>query len=84
MIGGAFGAWAFMRHKRRRDAEEEGKRQLAVDAFVSGGKHHPQSSISDSRLDPVLLAAKRESTGSIMDNADYSRRILQVRNPDGY
>ena len=92
MVGGAFGAWAFMRHKRRADAEEESKRQLAVDSFVSGGKHpggmsghQASNSFGDSRLDPVLLAgSKRESTGSIMDNADYSRRILQVRNPDGY
>jgi hypothetical protein len=34
-------------------------------------------SISDQRLDPVM-AQRRMSSGSIADEADYSRRILRV------
>jgi cell wall integrity and stress response component len=81
-IGGlVFGVWFFLRHKRRRDAEEEYKRQAAVSQFVNGGKsHNSNGSMNDSRLEPDILQ-RRESTGSIADNQDYSRRILKVCSP---
>lgn len=79
IAGIVFGVWFFLRHKRRRDAEEEYKRQAAVNQFVNGGKsHHSDGSMNDSRLEPDILQ-RRESTGSIADNQDYSRRILKVR-----
>jgi len=85
LVGIIAGALFFLRFKRRRDAEEEYKRQAAANAFVNGGKSHgSQGSINDSRLDPELLAGRRESTGTIADNQDYSRRILKVRNPDDF
>jgi len=37
----------------------------------------------DSRMDSGT-AQQRMSTGSIADNQDFSRRILEVRNPDGF
>ncbi|TID14006.1 Nucleolar protein 9 [Venturia nashicola] len=75
------GVCFFLRQKRRREVEEEYKRQLSVNQFVSGG-HKSNSSMNDSRLDPELV--RRDSTGSIADNQDYSRRILKVRNPDSF
>lgn len=81
IIGIIGGVLFFLRYKKRRDAEEEYKRQAAVNAFVNGGKgHNSASSINDSRLDPELLQYnRRESTGTIADNQDYSRKILKVR-----
>jgi cell wall integrity and stress response component len=68
----------FLRNRRRREVEEEYKRQAAVSSFVNGGKTHQSSgSMNDSRLEPDILQ-RRESTGSIADNQDYSRRILKV------
>ena len=85
IAGILLGVVLFLRHRRRQQIEDEYKRQVAVSSFVKGGKHHQSSSsTNDSRLDPETLAQRRESTGSIADNADYSRRILQVRNPDGF
>ena len=79
------GVLLLLRRQKRKQAENEYKQQLAVSSFVSGGKSHHQSSSStgDSRLDPEAFA-KRVSIGSIADNADYSRKILQIRNPDGF
>jgi cell wall integrity and stress response component len=80
IVGIIAGVLFFLRYKRRRDAEEEYKRQAAVNAFVNGGKgHNSTPSLNDSRLDPELLGHRRESTGTIADNQDYSRRILKVR-----
>lgn len=78
IVGIIAGVFFFLRYKRRRDAEEEYKRQAAVNAFVNGGKNHNSTpSLNDARLDPELLQ-RRESTGTIADNQDYSRKILRV------
>ncbi|KAF2121919.1 hypothetical protein BDV96DRAFT_639995 [Lophiotrema nucula] len=70
----------YLRHKRRKDVEEEYRRQAAVNQFGAGGKlHTSNSSMTDSRLDPEFMA-RRASNGSIADNEDYSRRILKVTN----
>jgi len=72
------GVMFFLRQKRRREVEEEYKRQAAVNQFVNGGKsHQSDNSLNDARLEPHILQ-RRESTGSIADNQDYSRRILTV------
>lgn len=75
------GALIFItRRRRNREIEEEHRRNAAVNAFISGGKPPSSSggmSISDQRLDPVM-AQRRMSSGSIADEADYSRRILRV------
>lgn len=78
LIGGVV---FYLRHKRRREVEEEYRRQAAVNSFVSGGSklHTSNSSMTDSRLDPEFMN-RRQSNGSIADNEDYSRRILKVTN----
>ncbi|EKD15025.1 uncharacterized protein L3040_003777 [Drepanopeziza brunnea f. sp. 'multigermtubi'] len=81
ILGGLF---FFMRHRKRRDIEEEYKRNAAVNSFIAGGKPPTSSagasSFTDTRLDPAVMAQRRESNGSIADNQDYSRRILKVTN----
>lgn len=77
-VGGA--VFFFMRRRRNTEIEEEHRRNAAVNAFISGGKPPSSSgglSMSDSRLDPVMVN-RRMSDGSIADNQDYSRRILRV------
>jgi len=72
-----------MRHRRRREIEEEFARNAAVSSFISGGKSPLSSSggsFNDPRIDPAALAQRRMSDGSIADNQDYSRRILKVTN----
>lgn len=72
------GVILFLRHKKRREVEEEYRRQATMNSFVSGGKlHTSNSSMTDSRLDPEFMN-RRQSNGSIADNEDYSRRILKV------
>lgn len=68
----------FMKQKRRREIEEEHKAQAAINSFI-GSRNSDQK--SDSRLDPSVASSyRRESIGSIADERDFSRRILQVRN----
>lgn len=38
--------------------------------------------MTDQRLNPVMLSRRRVSEGSLADDADYSRKILRVANPD--
>ncbi|RYO75311.1 hypothetical protein DL764_010481 [Monosporascus ibericus] len=82
-VGAACGAaYFYMRRRRNEEIEEEHRRNAAVNAFITGGKSPGSSdglSISDSRLDPVMVN-RRMSDGSIADNQDYSRRILRVTN----
>ncbi|KAF2007952.1 hypothetical protein P154DRAFT_528599 [Amniculicola lignicola CBS 123094] len=83
LAGIIIGVMLYLRHQRRRQVEEEYRRQAAANSFVAGGKlHTSNSSMTDSRLDPEFMM-RRASNGSIADNEDYSRRILQVTNPDG-
>ncbi|KAF2838605.1 hypothetical protein M501DRAFT_934502 [Patellaria atrata CBS 101060] len=77
--GAVVGVFLILRHRRRKQLEEDYRRQAAVSDFVNGGKGSSVASISDSRLDPETMFARRMSDGSIMDNQDYSRRILKVR-----
>ncbi|KAK8243582.1 hypothetical protein IWZ00DRAFT_178194 [Phyllosticta capitalensis] len=76
IIGGVL---LFLRHKKRKEIEEEVRQRHSVNNFVAGGKA-PGTSMNDTILDPAF--ARRMSNGSVADNQDYSRRILQVRNPD--
>lgn len=79
IAGIVLGAFLWLRRNRKKEAEDEFKRQNAIANFVEGGKSSSNGGPSnDSRLDPQVFAARRDSTGSIADNADYSRRILQV------
>lgn len=77
----AGGIFLYVRMRRRKAVEDEYRRNAEINRFVAGGKEG--SMMSDSRLEPSVMANRRMSDGSIADNQDYSRRILKVTNPDG-
>lgn len=82
---------------RRRQAKEERDAELADSAYY-GAMKRDKSQLSrplsnpflsakeedmiDQRLNPVMLGRRRISEGSLADEADYSRKILRVANPD--
>jgi cell wall integrity and stress response component len=70
------GVFLFKR-RRRQQLEAEHARTAAINGFVKGSKSET-SSANDSRLDPSVYSHRRESIGSIADERDFSRRILQV------
>ena len=66
----------YMRQKRRREIEEEHKAQAAINSFVGSRQSDTKS---DMRLDPSVASSfRRDSVGSIRDEVDYTRKILQV------
>lgn len=72
------GIYFFLRQRKRR-AEEEFGQNAAVNPFESGKPKSEVSSTNDQRLDPNITAFhRRQSIGSIADERDFSRRILQV------
>lgn len=68
----------YMKQRRKKEIEEEHKAAAAANAIRSD-----KSSATDSRLDPSAFSdfSRRESIGSIADERDFTRRILQVSNP---
>ncbi|KAA8896830.1 hypothetical protein DIURU_005570 [Diutina rugosa] len=50
------------------------------DAHAVGGVRPP--ALPDPRLNPVMMGRRRLSEGSLADDADYSRKILHVANPE--
>ncbi|KAI6245797.1 hypothetical protein HI914_06205 [Erysiphe necator] len=68
----------YLRNQKRRAIEEEHRQAAAVNSFIDGGKY--SGPVTDTRLDPAVMASRRMSDGSIADNQDYSRRILKVTN----
>lgn len=73
LIGAAF---FFYRHKKN-------KRRAEFSHGV-GDYDSRAPPMSDSRFDGPSMAQRRQSNGSIDENHDFSRRILQVSNPDHY
>lgn len=73
VVGAGFFLWRF---RKRKSIEEEYRRNAAIDQY---GKPKSASTMSDSRFDGDFLAQRRQSNGSIDDDQDFSRRILQVR-----
>ena len=67
----------FFKRRRRQELEDEHRRSAAINGFVAGSKSET-SSANDSRLDPSIYSHRRQSIGSIADERDFSRRILQV------
>lgn len=43
---------------------------------------NPHVGFADPRLNPIMLGRRRLSEASLADETDYSRKILQVANPD--
>jgi cell wall integrity and stress response component len=78
----AGGLFFFLRHRRR--AREEELNQNAENPFRNHNLPSSAASMSDSRLEPSVMMQRRQSDGSIADNQDYSRRILQVRYHHSY
>ncbi|KAL2811137.1 WSC domain-containing protein [Aspergillus granulosus] len=76
LIGAAFFLYRF---KTRHPADNRLREMRNVEQF---GKHTTSDSMSDSRFDGDFMAQRRQSNGSIDDDRDFSRRILQVTNPD--
>lgn len=73
LVGAVFFLWRF---RNRKAAENQYRRSVGADNY--GGKPMSQSSMSDSRFDGDFMAQRRQSNGSIDDDQDFSRRILQV------
>jgi cell wall integrity and stress response component len=80
IAGAVGGVFLYLRRKRNREIEEEHRRNAAVNDFFSKPPGSSAGSMTDTRLDPVLVN-RRLSDGSIADNQDYSRRILRVGLP---
>lgn len=78
VIVGALGFGAFLFLRRKKQREEEARMATDAETFVAGGKadSRPNMWAQDSRMDK--LDDRRQSNGSIADNQDYSRKILQV------
>ncbi|KAL4962840.1 WSC domain-containing protein [Aspergillus stella-maris] len=76
LVGAGFFLWRF---KKRHPADQRLGEMSNVEQF---GKPVSQDSMSDSRFDGDFMAQRRQSNGSIDDDRDFSRRILQVTNPD--
>lgn len=77
----AGGAFLFYRRRQQKQMEEY-KRQIDAPPFVGGTPgvmdSRPSMWAPDGRLDGSTVG-NRTSVGSIADNQDYSRKILQVR-----
>lgn len=69
----------FLRRRQKQRVEEEYRRNAEISAFT---QKKPTSISSDARWDSDFMAQRRQSNGSIADAGDFSRRILQVTNPD--
>ncbi|KAL2866642.1 WSC domain-containing protein [Aspergillus lucknowensis] len=76
LIGAGFFLWRF---KTRHPADKRLREMGTVEQF---SKPMSQDSMSDPRFDGDFMAQRRQSNGSIDDDRDFSRRILQVTNPD--
>ncbi|KAL4997254.1 hypothetical protein BDV10DRAFT_186442 [Aspergillus recurvatus] len=76
LIGAGFFLWRF---KKRHPADQRMREMSNVEQF---GKPMSQDSMSESRFDGDFMTQRRPSNGSIDDDRDFSRRVLQVTNPD--
>lgn len=79
-LGALIGAAIFfIRRRKRRAVEDEYRRNQAMGSLVNNDKMHSKSgSVSDQRLDPSISHRRRQSDGSIADELDFTRKILQV------
>jgi cell wall integrity and stress response component len=79
IVGALAGAGFIILRRRQRQEMEDFKKQNDVSTFVGGkvDQSRPQMWAPDSRLENDS-SGRRVSNGSIADNQDYSRRILQV------
>jgi cell wall integrity and stress response component len=77
ILGALIGAgFIFVRRRQKREVTEI-KKQNDVQTFVKPDQSRPQMWAPDQRLDNEA-PGRRISNGSIADNQDFSRRILQV------
>lgn len=73
LVGAGFFLWRF---RKRQNVQPQYSNNVANEHFA---KPMSQDSTSDSRFDGGFMAQRRQSNGSIADDQDFSRRILQVR-----
>lgn len=73
LVGAGFFLWRF---RKRTNVQPQYSNNVANEHFA---KPMSQDSMSDSRFDGGFMAQRRQSNGSIDDDQDFSRRILQVR-----
>lgn len=69
----AIAGGAFFYYRSKKQKEENG-----FHGATGGYGHDSQPPMSDSRFDGNFMAQRRQSNGSIDDDHDFSRRILQV------
>lgn len=70
----AIAGGGFFYYRSKKQKEESGFHG------ATGGYYHDSGPpMSDSRFDGNFMAQRRQSNGSIDDDHDFSRRILQVR-----
>ncbi|WEJ93685.1 hypothetical protein PSN45_001157 [Yamadazyma tenuis] len=71
--------------KSKRSAKTNGLEMPMANPFTHPSDNVNQRSgeLVDPRLNPIMLGRRRLSEGSLADETDYSRKILQVANPDG-
>lgn len=72
LVGAGFFLWRF---RKRKSIEDEYRRNADINNFA---KPKSAGSMSNSRFDGDFMAQRRQSNGSIDDDQDFSRRILQV------
>ena len=69
----------FLKQRKKRAIEEEHARIAAGKEFSSTSSRPETKSSADQRLDQTnIFTHRRQSIGSIADERDFSRRILQV------
>ena len=74
LVGAGFFLWRF---RKRKSIEGEYRRNADINNFATA-KPKSAGSMSNSRFDGDFMAQRRQSNGSIDDDQDFSRRILQV------
>jgi cell wall integrity and stress response component len=81
VLAGLAGAGFLFVRRRQQKQMEEYKKQVDAPPFVGGTpstlESRPSMWAPDNRLDGTT-GGNRTSVGSIADNQDYSRKILQV------
>lgn len=78
-IGAALLYFTYFRRHGRDDDDFGGEYKRHIEAGGAGHTQSPSPSLVDNRLD-TSLAIRRNSSESLADNQDYSRKILRVVN----
>ncbi|CAH6718788.1 protein Slg1p [[Candida] jaroonii] len=83
MVGGSIKRNNFGTGKSKKSIKSNALDMPMTNPFTHPSDPLPNSGLTDPRLNPIMLGRRRLSEGSLADETDYSRKILQVANPDG-